>query len=121
MAKHKRTAEGQERERRRKAGSKERQRLAARRTRKYHEAIERLGGVCAHCGEVEDLEFDHIDPRTKTAPVMRLWSYSARFEAELAKCQLLCWECHQLKTECQRHARFGTTPLILQTIGEIPF
>lgn len=80
-----------------------------------------LGGACAHCGDTEDLEFDHIDYTTKVAPLMRLWSYGEAFRLELAKCQLLCWECHQRKTGWDRHHREGTTPAIIEAAGEVPF
>jgi 5-methylcytosine-specific restriction endonuclease McrA len=50
------------------------------------------------CGETErPFEIDHIDPKTKVSH--RIWSWSAeRREAELAKCQLLCVDCHYKKT-----------------------
>lgn len=71
--------------------------------RRYHlrrlEAIALLGSKCARCGAVEDLEFDHIDPETKTAPISRLFSRGReRFLEELKLCQLLCNSCHKEKT-----------------------
>jgi len=62
-------------------------------------AIERLGGRCIQCGSTESLEFDHIDPSTKLMDISQAVTYSTRvFEAELAKCQLLCASHHQQKT-----------------------
>ncbi len=62
-------------------------------------AIERLGGVCAKCGSTDKLQFDHIDPASKHARIAKMWTASkAKFEAELAKCQLLCEKCHREKT-----------------------
>jgi hypothetical protein len=62
--------------------------------------IERLGGKCAKCESTENLEFDHIDWRTKTFLITTNWYIEDRvlFEAELAKCQLLCHPCHKTKT-----------------------
>src|ERR1700722_14236875 len=59
--------------------------------------IESLGGKCVQCGATEELEFDHIDPAIKWKH--RIWSYSwKRITEELAKCQLLCADCHAKKT-----------------------
>jgi len=73
--------------------------MLARYRRKRKEAIALLGGKCAACGSTTKLEFDHIDIRTKSFNISKAWSYSkARLDAELAKCQLLCSECHDKKT-----------------------
>lgn len=57
----------------------------------------RENGPCARCGSSERLEVDHIDPATKVSH--RVWSWSRkRREAELAKCQVLCHECHTAKS-----------------------
>ena len=70
-------------------------RYAARRA----EAISCLGGQCAWCGATEGLELDHIDRSTKIASVAKLMvAARAKFEAEVAKCQLLCQSCHGGKT-----------------------
>src|ERR1700733_8093811 len=72
--------------------------------RRREKGLALLGGKCVRCGSTRDLEFDHIDPNSK-APQLRsihmgnFWSWSwKRIEQELAKCQLLCSGCHQLKT-----------------------
>lgn len=74
--------------------------ILARYHRRKAEWTERLGGACASCGSTaEDLQFDHVDPATKSFTIGRLWSMAdATVEAELAKCQLLCKPCHQTKT-----------------------
>ena len=62
-------------------------------------AMDHLGGVCVRCGTKENLAFDHIDPTTKYQQVSRMSTASEeRFWNEVAKCQLLCTECHRLKT-----------------------
>lgn len=66
-------------------------------------AITLFGGKCGKCGSKERLEFDHIDPRTKSFKSRRMFSVSAkRLADELKKCQLLCYECHKLKTASDR-------------------
>lgn len=74
---------------------------------RYHarrnEAIQTLGGCCKWCGSKDSLELDHIDPAQKSFYIGRLWSCSReKFEAELSKCQLLCSDCHHVKTVRER-------------------
>jgi len=64
------------------------------------ELIAELGGKCLKCGSTNSLEFDHIDSATKRFDIgTYLNRYSMdKLRVELAKCQLLCSECHRLKT-----------------------
>jgi len=65
------------------------------------EALLYLGDKCVLCdnSNPEDLQFDHIDPTTKTNTIARLSSASEeRFWSEVDKCQLLCKNCHYRKT-----------------------
>ena len=63
-------------------------------------ALAALGGTCRGCGRsdpVAAVEFHHLDPRDKefaisTDGAPRSWP---RIEAELAKCVLLCANCHR--------------------------
>lgn len=74
--------------------------------RRRQRAVEMLGGQCAKCGSVDDLEMDHIDPSTKSIPVGSLLTYAwATIELELSKCQLLCQACHSNKTTIERGHR----------------
>lgn len=70
--------------------------------RRISEAIIELGAACAHCGseEISELEFDHIDPSTKSFTIgTKAGSVSEdKLQAELKKCQLLCKTCHDIKT-----------------------
>ena len=50
-------------------------------------------GPCKECGNEENLELHHVDPKKKVTH--RVWSWSiSRREKELAKCVVLCRECH---------------------------
>ena len=62
------------------------------------------GKVCARCGSAENLELDHIDRTTKVSHAIWSWS-EARRQAELAKCQVLCAECHKDKTQADQGTR----------------
>ena len=58
-------------------------------------------GPCRSCGNPDRLEVDHVDPGQKVSH--EVWSWSKlRREAELAKCQVLCHECHLSKTSAAR-------------------
>lgn len=58
-------------------------------------------GPCKHCGSNERLEVDHIDPKTKVHHSVWTWGDERRTK-ELAKCQVLCFLCHRLKTNAER-------------------
>lgn len=78
---------------------------------RYHErrakAITFLGGVCVECGRENGLQLDHVDPKTKSIDIGKMWSVSEdRFWAEVGKCQLLCESHHILKSTLER----GQTP-----------
>lgn len=62
---------------------------------------------CVDCGQTDivTLEFDHIDPATKTMPVgamigRRNWS---TILAEIQKCAVRCANCHRRRTAQQQH------------------
>jgi len=67
-----------------------------------------LGNTCAVCGSEEDLEVDHIDPSTKTFNLGKAWGKPWDvILVELKKCQLLCKQCHRLKSN-QENSRRGS-------------
>ncbi len=79
---------------------------------RYHalriEAIMMLGGKCSSCGSVDNLEFDHINPKNKSFHISALWSISKqKFLIELKKCQLLCSTCHKIKTSAEKSVPHG--------------
>lgn len=59
------------------------------------------GNKCAVCGTTENLEVDHVDPRSRKLDVSSGCSWQ-RFLDELEKTQLLCFVHHQEKTQCWR-------------------
>ncbi len=66
---------------------------------RYHErrrkAIQQLGGKCVKCKATEQLQFHHADPDGKQFTIARGASFSEeRWRNEVAKCQLLCRQCH---------------------------
>jgi 5-methylcytosine-specific restriction endonuclease McrA len=68
------------------------------------EAHQLLGGKCCKCGSINNLQIDHIDPLTKSFTLSSGTTFSKeRWDAELAKCQLLCFECHKSKTLKERN------------------
>lgn len=73
--------------------------LRKRYTQRRAEALEMLGGKCVKCGNLDGLEVDHVDRCKKELSFERMVVVSRqRFLAELAKCQLLCGECHDRKS-----------------------
>lgn len=66
---------------------------------------------CVDCGEddVRVLEFDHMNPEEKIANVGRLACNGARLErieAEVAKCEVRCANCHRRRTIEEGHPSF---------------
>ena len=72
--------------------------------RRYHTrrdaAIKALGGKCVTCGSRENLELDHKNSKSKLFNIAkRLHTAPPTLLAiEMSKIQLLCRECHSLKS-----------------------
>ncbi len=67
-----------------------------------------LGGKsCTFCASIENLEIHHFDPGAKVHHAIWSWAQPRR-EAELAKCIVLCRDCHTRRhhehklTHCKR-------------------
>lgn len=76
--------------------------MKIRRTDRLLKLREMLGGVCVKCGSQENLDFDHIDPSTKTQNISSAFMLDGpwkRLLEEVDKCQLLCRSCHIKKSK----------------------
>lgn len=64
-------------------------------------------GPCSLCGSSDRLEVDHVDRSTKSIRPAELWSRRKEVrDAELAKCQVLCYSCHKDKTRTDQWANY---------------
>lgn len=69
------------------------------RTKVRQEAYKILGGKCKVCGSTEKLEFDHVDPASKSFHIASNWTRARKdLFQELQKCQLLCKKHHTEKS-----------------------
>jgi len=59
------------------------------------------GKTCSFCGSGEQLEFHHFDRADKVDHKVWSWS-SARRDAELSKCIVLCQACHRRRHQEDR-------------------
>lgn len=70
-----------------------------RRQKRRQILIEHLGGKCCGCGTTQNLQFDHLDRTQKSFNVGKCLDYSLeKLIAEVDKCQLLCYNCHEVKS-----------------------
>ena len=72
------------------------------RLKRYHakmrEAKRAKGGKCKRCGSTRNLQFDHVNPKSKKFALAKDWSYSKkRVDGEKSKTQLLCETCNKKK------------------------
>lgn len=77
------------------------------RMRASREAWISANGPCRRCGSTVELQVDHIDRNQKLSHKVWSWSQERR-AAELAKCQVLCRECHESKSAREREPEHGT-------------
>lgn len=71
-----------------------------RRDKRKAELFQLLGGKCSKCGSKNNLQFDHIDPKTKSYHVLdQNHLFDQNIQSEIDKCQLLCKDCHKQKTK----------------------
>ena len=67
------------------------------------EAITARGGCCVKCRSTVDLEFHHRNNKEKEISIAQVWCRAEKLrEKELAKCDLLCAECHKVETAKER-------------------
>jgi 5-methylcytosine-specific restriction endonuclease McrA len=82
---------------------------AAKRSQKRNAKIikeEKLKRGCLKCGYKEHhsaLDFDHIDPSTKVRDIAKMYTTNIKtLKQEMEKCQVLCANCHRIKSYEQR-------------------
>lgn len=76
-----------------------------RRQRLREQAKEKLGGKCVWCGEIENLEFDHIDPAQKVLTIGKIDRSLDLWWKEVEKCRLLCKPCHKKHSDAEMAAK----------------
>jgi hypothetical protein len=89
---------------------------------KQYDKLNLLKGVpcldCKECFHPVCMDFDHRDPSTKVQDIARMigapWEKTL---AEIAKCDLICANCHRIRTKRRRH---GVTrkPLFAQQLSD---
>ena len=75
------------------------------RKRRYLNAVKTAIG-CEECRYNEHpcaLQFDHIDPDTKLFGIGDVHASMAKMIAEIAKCRVLCANCHALRSYAEKH------------------
>ena len=91
------------REQNKKWGEENKEHRREQRKEKRVYCIEYLGGKCVKCGTTHNLQFDHIKREGKKYEITRRLSNNLNnLKEELDKCQLLCYDCHKIKTKSER-------------------
>ena len=83
--------------------------MASRRSERQQRLRELLGNRCIACSSTMNLQFDHVDPDTMLFSINGR-ALDLRWEillAEAVKCQLLCLDCHVVKSRIEQRARFA--------------
>lgn len=92
-----------------------RDRVARKRQRNQQWLVNYLAGrSCEHCGlsDIRLLTFNHLQPDLKHANIADLVSRGAKLEHiidEVAKCEVICHNCHMLVTFAQLGGSFRET------------
>lgn len=70
--------------------------------------IAERGDACATCGGPGPFEIDHIDPSSKEMEIGAIWLRRQEVrDHELAKCQVLCVDCHRAKNASEQPQQHG--------------
>ena len=67
---------------------------------------------CVDCGgkfPPECMDFDHVRGEKLFSVMMRLTASKVRLETEIAKCDLVCANCHRIRTKKRYHETHATT------------
>lgn len=78
--------------------------------REHIKAVKATSG-CVDCGEVDPivLEFDHLRDKEFNLAHYAKASWE-RLHAEIAKCEVVCANCHRRRTHSRRTGEDGITP-----------
>jgi hypothetical protein len=86
-----------------------RERIKVTKRRAYEKAAARVATLkakpCMDCGGMfppECMDFDHRDPASKTLTGVQFYVNSEKVAAEIAKCDLVCANCHRTRTKRRR-------------------
>lgn len=92
---------GNERDKHKNCNICHKERTAERRRR----AIALFGGVCADCGIDDErvFEFDHLHSKEKSIGPLLTGSWEKALK-ELEKCELVCGNCHNIRTHERRNS-----------------
>jgi|SRR5882757_2702477 len=94
------------------------------RTRGNQVEIVRLKSVpCADCGgrfHPACMDFDHLPGHQKVASVSRLWNTKKKLLEEIQKCEVVCANCHRLRTWRRRRGDEPAVPLPPRSPGPDP-
>ena len=80
----------------------------------HNEKIKRGCACCGYNANAYALDFDHLDPSTKNYDVAKMATRRLdKIQEEIAKCQVLCANCHRIKTNdlpaftalCLKHSK----------------
>lgn len=78
-----------------------RDKALSRRQVQRDKAIEYLGGKCKDCGIKDErvFQFDHLSPRDGFPIASKISMSWENLRKELDKCELVCANCHQIRTK----------------------
>lgn len=90
----------------------ERNRATKRRNRER--VLSMKDAPCTDCGGTfprHVMEFDHLDPSVKEFSIGRAgWSWYKKIEKELEKCEIVCANCHKIRTHNRKYEDQGINP-----------
>jgi len=77
-------------------------------------------GPCTKCGLSDDPEVDHINKEDKSLTLSAVWGMNKdnpKRIAELAKCQVLCHDCHKEKSISEQRRKIHGTHTMYSNYG----
>lgn len=93
--------------------------LRRQRNRDHVKGRKLQAGACASCKRIctsenyQEFHWDHLEPHLKSLPISRMGLHSLdAIDLEIAKCQLLCLDCHVVRTTEERHHAYRKDGMI---------